>query len=158
MAVGRFFADKDSLQAWGVLRPSAADSDMQSALLADDFLVRHLEAMSRVFWGLHARSCAIWNGGVYQMVGLCGTEVQVDRAIARCKRLVPRLRALEDLLSADAGRNHRLAEFGADFIWRRGVVYREMMGLIAAGNINAAKDYAFRMHCGVAHEKGAFPN
>ena len=165
--MGYFFSDKHALQTWGVLKSrtsassaasTASAASAASAAVADDFLIQQVEAMSRVFWGLQARSCAIWNGGIYQMVGLCGNQHQVDRVIDRCRRLAPRLRALENLLQADQGRNLRLADFGNDFFWRHGVIYRELMSLIDGGDIPTAMAYAFKVHCGVAHEKGVAAN
>ena len=152
--VGRFFTDVQSLRAWGVLQPAAlADACQTSAVLADAFLVKHVEAIARVFWGLHARSHAIWFGGVYQMVGLVGDEHQADKVVRRFSRLLPRLKALAKELTRGSP-SERVRDFGGDFVWRLGVLYQEMVILIGTGCVAEAAAAAWGFHSSTLHEKG----
>ena len=144
--IGRFWTDFDQLCAWGALRggqPAApalagTSSSRASAVVADNFLIQLVEAISRAFWGLHAQNFAIWMGGIYHMVGLLGGEQQVQRVINRFSKLLPRLKALEVTLTgclteSATPSNDLLRDFGGEYVWRRGVVYQEMVILIAAG-------------------------
>ena len=154
--VGRFFTDVAKLRAWRVLHdPSAALADAQqtSAALADPFLVKHVEAIARAFWGLHARSHAIWLGGVYKMVGLVGSTALTDEIVKRFSRLLPRLKALEAELARKSP-SDRLRDFGGDYVWRLGVLYQEMVILLGTGCVAEAAAAAWGFHSSTLHEKG----
>ena len=149
--VADFWADEASLQQWGVL-PAAAGAGTAAV---DSFLLKKVESLSRVFFGLQARALSLWSGGVYNLVLLCGTdEMEARAAVLRAQKLYYRVLALEALLMAK-GNNAEIQAFGHDFIWRRGRVYAELMDLVACNRLDMATAYAWRCHCGLSHEKGS---
>lgn len=182
--VGQLGGLSSGLRRWGVIKPmvlipSAAAPDplsaapaLQSAapgpesaapgpslaavglLAVDDFLLQTAETMSRTFCGLTARALCLWQGGVYNMVKLLSTDpVMQQEAVLRAQRLFPRILALEALLSSgDCPAGVRV--FSDRYLWIGGVVYRELLGLLSEGQLEFAKQYAWRVHGSVHHEKG----
>jgi hypothetical protein len=141
------------LHQWGVVMPTAVGG-VASAPIVDQFLLETVEAMARSFVGLTARSLMLWQGGVYHMVMLLSDIESVrHRAVTRAQLLFPRMLALEQLL-ATPDCPQAVTDFGARYLWLHGTVYRELLGLLSEGHLDAARVYAWRVHGSVHHEKG----
>ena len=158
--VANKFADKALLQAWGILRPAdAADpvdevDPVDAADVVDDFLLCSMESMSRVFWGLHARSLILWSGGVYHQVKLCATDPRLRaQAVRRACLLWPRILILENML-VEGGVDSEVTAFEDGYLWHHGTCYRELYGLLSEGYIDQATNYSWQIHSCPYHEKG----
>ena len=159
--VANKFTDKALLQAWEILRPGvAADpadavDPVDGADVVDDFLLCSLESISRVFWGLHARSLILWTGGVYNQVKLCARDPRVRaQAVRRASLLWPRILILENMLVAGGDVDPEVIVFNDGFLWHHGACYRELHGLLAEGYIEQAICYSWQIHSSPYHEKG----
>lgn len=174
--VANFFTDKTRLLEWGVILtvasgPAAANMAERAPAAAaaenalgpdaaeaagDEFLVSTFEAIARVFWGLHARNMCLWSGGIYVMAGLCSKkEAVIQQVVRRAEALHYRCKALARLLESTAC-PAGVKDFEAQFLWRHGVIYQELLSMIAHGHLDRAKVYAWQIHSSIAHEKG-FP-
>ena len=123
-------------------------------VLVDNFMLTTFEAMARVFVGLHARSYALWTGGVYNMVGLCSPDPVVRATAARRgSALWPRIAAMEHLLASEHA-DPEVHNFAQGFLWHQGTVYREMVQLLSEGREDDAAVYCWRIFSSVLHEKG----
>jgi hypothetical protein len=145
-----------SLYRWGVLKsaPVVAEGAALGPVVVDQFLLESVETLARTFCGLTARGLSLWQGGVYFMVTLLSDDPRVrEGAVFRAQRLFPRMLALEKLL-AGPDCSAAVTTFGARYLWLQGTVYRELMGLLSEGHIDAARIYAWRIHGSVHHEKG----
>ena len=168
------FADKASLQAWGILHPTGwrrpipacprrADPDgggrpgIAVDPVADDvdeFLLCSFESICRVFWGLHARSLVLWSGGVYNQVKLCASDPRVRaQAVRRASLLWPRILILENMLVA-GDVDPEVIAFNDGFLWHQGTCYRELHGLVSENHIAKAVSYSWQIHSCPYHEKG----
>ena len=147
--VANNFGNKALLQAWKILPPGdAADP------APDDFLLCSLESISRVFWGLHARSLILWTGGVYNQVKLCSDDDRVRaQAVRRASLLWPRILILENMLVA-GDVDPEVIAFNDGFLWHQGTCYRELHGLVSENHIAKAVSYSWQIHSCPYHEKG----
>jgi hypothetical protein len=145
-----------SLYRWGVLKSAPVDASGAASgpVVVDQFLLETVETLARTFCGLTARGLSLWQGGVYFMATLLSEDPRVrEGAVFRAQRLFPRMLALEKLLAAPDC-PAAATTFGARYLWLQGTVYRELMGLLSEGHIDAARVYAWRIHGSVHHEKG----
>ena len=160
--VANKFADKALLQAWGILRPAVAavpvdaEGPVDAADVVDDFLLCSMESMSRVFWGLHARSLILWSGGIYNHVKLCASERLRAQAVQRASLLWPRILILENML-VEEGIDPEVIAFHDGFLWIHGSCYREINGLLFEDYIALAVKLSWQMHGCPYHEKGSWP-
>ena len=137
------FADKSLLQACEILRPGVAADPVDAVDLVDvaddvvdDFLLCSLESISRVFWGLHARSLILWTGGVYNQVKLCSDDDRVRaQAVRRASLLWPRILILENMLVDEGCVDPEVFTFNDGFLWHHGTCYRELHGLVSENYI-----------------------
>ena len=145
--VANKFVDRALLQAWGILRPDVAD--------VDDFLLCSLESISRVFWGLHARSLILWSGGVYNQVKLCASDPRLRaQVVRRASLLWPRILILENMLVDGGVVDPEIIAFNDSFLWHHGTCYRELHGLVSENYITQATNYSRQVHSCPYHEKG----
>ena len=135
--VANKFADKALLQVWGILQPAASSvpvdavDPIDAADVVDDFLLCSMESMSRVFWGLHARSLILWSGGVYNLVKLCASDPRLRaQAVGRACLLWPRILILENML-VEGDVDPEVVDFEAGYLWHHGTCYRELYGLVS---------------------------
>ena len=144
--VANNFADKALLRAWNILSPGDA---------VDEFLLCSMESISRVFWGLHARSLILWTGGVYNQVKLCASDPRVRaQAVRRASLLWPRILILENMLVDAGGVDPEVIDFNDGFLWQHGTCYRELFGLVSENYIAQAMNYSWQIHSSPYHEKG----
>ena len=149
--VANNFANKALLQAWEILCPG----DAPVADVVDDFLLCSLESISRVFWGLHARSLILWTGGVYNQVKLCSDDPSVRaQAVRRASLLWPRILILENMLVDEGCVDPEVFAFNDGFLWHHGTCYRELHGLVSENYIAQARSYSWQIHSCPYHEKG----
>jgi len=159
--VANKFNDKALLQAWGILSPGVAADPADAvdpvdvADVVDDFLLCSFESISRVFWGLHARSLILWSGGVYNLVKLCSSAQRVRaQAVRRASLLWPRILILENMLVDEGGIDPEVIAFNDGFLWHHGTCYRELHGLVFEDYIAQAVYYSWQIHGCPYHEKG----
>jgi hypothetical protein len=140
-----------TLHKWKVLRLSPT---VHGEIETDEFLLQVVESLARTFFGLHARSLTLWQGGVYNLVKLLSPDpLHRAEAAARAGRLFPRILALEQYV-AGITPDPAVLEFENRFLWYHSVIYREMLGLLSEGDVAMATALAWRAHSSVYHEKG----
>lgn len=128
--VFRSLSDGASLIKWGVLQRDGA---------SDQFLAETCECIARNFCGLMARSYSLWSGGVYTFVRVLSDNPSVmEAAVRRARALFPRVLSLDRLLGTEVC-HPDIKAFGARFLWLGNVLYRELLGVLAMGSLDAAK-------------------
>ena len=148
-------------QDWGVLQgrctlhTGANGPEDVCTCGADSFAVEALESVGRVTCGLYSRSMVLWFGGVYYLVRLLSSSPEVSGpAIQRAKALAPRLLAFEAAMANGGHLDIGMQTFANGLLWPSSVVYREVLLLAAAGRLQEARDYLWRLHSSICHEKG----
>jgi hypothetical protein len=163
------FNSPDLLRKWHVLQSPGGPSDRGgcggqggsgdraggwSGHKVDGFLLETLETLARIFAGLLARTMMLWAGGVYNVaMTLSGDPGERAQATERASQVWRALLRFEEVLCVTDATDE-LHDFAGQFLWMDGTVYRELFASLAEGRVEFARDYAWRVHGGVCHEKG----
>ena len=116
----------------------------------DSFLLEALEHMARAFVSLHARSMAIWFGGVYNLANALHSDDGMQReAVERAAKVHRTGMAVE--AQAASQENAGLRNFESARLWNRCIVYRELGALCSEGRLDLVKRDAFKIHSAVVH-------
>jgi hypothetical protein len=168
-----FTAGPDTFHKWGILQNrsgqigracqdgrgggqpgSLGGQDCPEAPEVDQFMLETFETLARNFVGLHTRTFSLWSGGVYNLAQLLSPYPHCQAAARkRAVDLWPRVLRFEELCNA-ARVPSAVLHFQSQFLWLSSTVWREMLSLVSAGRLEDAKEYAWRIHGGVYHEKG----
>jgi len=164
-SVVSYFAGQQALlREWAILRPAGgrhgrgpiAPGELGLAPdIVDEFLLTKFEAMARIFLGLQARAMCLWRGGIYSAVKLLSEDTCQEAAMRAAKVHRASLAVEEFLANGPPGDEHEAVKsFESERLWNHSVVYRELLGLVAEDELDAARFYAWQLHSSVCHEKG----
>ena len=122
----------------------------------DGFLLTTMEGIARVYFGLIIRTFWLWRGGCYGLVNLLSDDDDLaTEAAHRAQLLWPRVLALEQKMAGSGLQDRGCNAFEAGLLWPTGIVWRELHGLLAEGQVAEALPYLWRVHGCHYHEKGA---
>ena len=112
-----------------------------------------MEGVARGFFGLVTRTCLIWEGGCYAFILALDDDASVARIVGRSEQLWVRLLAFEAAMANGTG-DQGMHLFEGGLLWPCGILYRELLGLLATGRLLEAQLLIWRVHCSKYHEKG----